>query len=656
MASENVVGLDIVARLDAFRAEMAKIPEIGGKEAKALTAQLSKEIKAAETAAKKAADAAKTVKPAMDQAADSTKRFGDNAGKLGSNAGKLAGILDTLVPGAGDLARTVADVADAGEVASTASAGFGVSLGSILTVAGPVAIAIGALALAYNHYKAELDEAERKQEQALHISEDVQGLTEQITKAKRDLAKAVGGETAAVAEAVEVAERWNEAGAKSNTTLKEKEAELRAALATEQAYVSDGLMSHQREVARLTGALEQNTSEQKRNTDLAKLGAETELEAKEAARLRAGADAHVAKTLADKATALSKASAKQAEEAEATRKATTAALAYVDALQSIADIGHEAERSQMDAYDKLADDREKQLDTITKQKKEAARQAAAAGGDYAQAEAVAEEKAATSRAAVWDAYYADLDTLRKEDAEKAKVTTDAAAEAEAAALEQLYTDGARMAADAASAIQESFAGAYDALTENVTDLMDYQEAAGEHLTDSQKKELAQRVKEQKKAARAAFEAQKIAAMATAAINTALAVSQALGSAPWPYNLIPAGFALAAGIAEEVAIASTQPAFHSGGPLDLAPDEMSITARRGEYMVNPAGRAILGDDTLRAANAGKNTGTGGGGGNVYAVSVYKHTRQVDRWKTDGLLAGDPISKAIQAGKLVGHRTR
>lgn len=61
MANE-VVGIDIVARLDGFRAELAKIPDIGGKEAKALVGQLSREIKGAERASRAAAAAARVHK------------------------------------------------------------------------------------------------------------------------------------------------------------------------------------------------------------------------------------------------------------------------------------------------------------------------------------------------------------------------------------------------------------------------------------------------------------------------------------------------------------------------------------------------------------------------------------------------------------------
>jgi hypothetical protein len=56
--ANEVVGIDIVARLDGFREELAKIPDIGSKEAKQLAAQLSREIKAAERASKRAGKAA----------------------------------------------------------------------------------------------------------------------------------------------------------------------------------------------------------------------------------------------------------------------------------------------------------------------------------------------------------------------------------------------------------------------------------------------------------------------------------------------------------------------------------------------------------------------------------------------------------------------
>jgi hypothetical protein len=177
----------------------------------------------------------------------------------------------------------------------------------------------------------------------------------------------------------------------------------------------------------------------------------------------------------------------------------------------------------------------------------------------------------------------------------------------------------------------------------------------DHLTDSQQAALEERTDNAKDAARKQFNAAKAAKVAEAIASTALAAINAIAQSPppSPFGLIGAGIAVAAGVAAAASISSTQPSFHKGGPLYMAPDEMSITARRGEYMLNPTGRQEIGDQRLRDANAGKG---GGGGGQVIAVSVYKHTRQVDTWKRDGLLAGDPIGRAISKGKLVGHRSR
>jgi hypothetical protein len=63
--ANEVVGIDIIARLDGFREELAKIPDIGSKEAKQLAAQLSREIKSAERASARAAKAAKSSADAM---------------------------------------------------------------------------------------------------------------------------------------------------------------------------------------------------------------------------------------------------------------------------------------------------------------------------------------------------------------------------------------------------------------------------------------------------------------------------------------------------------------------------------------------------------------------------------------------------------------
>lgn len=240
----------------------------------------------------------------------------------------------------------------------------------------------------------------------------------------------------------------------------------------------------------------------------------------------------------------------------------------------------------------------------------------------------------------------ERDAKRRADEEKRRI-----AETERA-RQQAMQQSLDVASNVTGAMSFGWGQAHEVMLNDAVRLERYQTEAGEHLTAAQNRQLTKRIQAQKRAARNAFEVQQAAAGAQAAVQTALAVATALGSAPWPASLIPAAGALAAGVAQQQAIARQRPSFHRGGGVDLAPDELTATVRRSEFVLNPTGRDMLGDSQLHRANAGQSMG---GGQDVIAVSVYKHTRQVDRWKRDGLSSGDPISRAIQRGRLVGHRS-
>ena len=96
------------------------------------------------------------------------------------------------------------------------------------------------------------------------------------------------------------------------------------------------------------------------------------------------------------------------------------------------------------------------------------------------------------------------------------------------------------------------------------------------------------------------------------------------------------------------IAAQQPAFHSGGAVDLAPDEGLRRLRDREFVANPTGRSVLGDRALERANAGIAPDTGG----AVVVQVYKHSRQVDRYEADRLAAGSPVARALLQGRKPG----
>lgn len=120
-----------------------------------------------------------------------------------------------------------------------------------------------------------------------------------------------------------------------------------------------------------------------------------------------------------------------------------------------------------------------------------------------------------------------------------------------------------------------------------------------------------------------FRTMKAAALVEASINTALGVTQSLGSAPFPANIVLGALTLAAGGVQIGLIASQQPNFHRGGIMrsdraGLAGDEraFSATTRANEAVVltQQAMGAFAGQ--LSRVNAGE--GMGGGMAPVYVM--------------------------------------
>lgn len=132
------------------------------------TSAATKSVKEIGPAAK---EAAKEVSSAMNKAENSiedvgeeaktaakkTKELGDAAGDTATNAGQLSGALDLVSPAAGDVARVVADAADALEV-------FTRALNVSKAVAGGVAVVVAALGAGYLYLRDQLNEAEAAQE------------------------------------------------------------------------------------------------------------------------------------------------------------------------------------------------------------------------------------------------------------------------------------------------------------------------------------------------------------------------------------------------------------------------------------------------------------------------------------------------------------
>jgi hypothetical protein len=155
------------------------------------------------------------------------------------------------------------------------------------------------------------------------------------------------------------------------------------------------------------------------------------------------------------------------------------------------------------------------------------------------------------------------------------------------------------------------------------------------------------LEEHKKAAMAAWVVGHIAAIAQAAINIPLTISQTIaqmGATPLGIGLAVAG-GVTAGIALGAVIAEPAPSFHSGGMITgrnigSDPNAVSISARPGEFVSTPAAVSRLGRDTLEDAERGRAPSRGGSG-----TRFYYEGRDLDRLHSDRLRAvGSPLSAA------------
>jgi hypothetical protein len=144
MANETIA-IDVVARLDQLKAELNSIPGVGDKAAKALVANLERELKKANAAAKSTASS-------FDQLSTKT-------GKAVQTMGALGGVVGQINP---DLGRAVTAAGSLSGVMSALSAA-GITAAGVL---GPVAVAIAAGAAAYAYLAREADAADAAVEKA----------------------------------------------------------------------------------------------------------------------------------------------------------------------------------------------------------------------------------------------------------------------------------------------------------------------------------------------------------------------------------------------------------------------------------------------------------------------------------------------------------
>lgn len=635
--AENEVGIDIRARLDRFRQDMAAIPDIGGKEAKALAAQLQKDIRAAERAARAAAKASRDARKESLTAADAFKRAGDAAEAAGSGFGKAAQAAGVLPGPLGQVFQSLADLADGGEVALQMGESLGVSFGIVAAAGGALAVALGGLTAAYYAVEGGIARAAAEAEAYREINASLVPTIRALEDAQLDLLVASDQMTAARAREEAAALAAGRGVRDFASAQADQRAELKATIAESEKWLSvvnailpaqvnlggaaadavfgwsASIESANRQLGALDAAVVEEAENQKGlRQALQDTNQETEQQRQADEAARKAKDAHAAAIRRTEEAARAQAEAYRETlrlmDEDTQRSADVAA--GIDALRAAAD---DAADARLSGEAKLRDALGERLAQLEEEYQRTVQMAATdrerldAAAAYTLARVEAERTALT-----------EIDKLRTDASEKE--------------MERLRDEAAerRRANDA---YLGSIGGLYGAIA-------DVAAATNDAMTE-----------DQKEAALAAFYIAQAAAAAQAGINTFLGISAALATGN-PAGAVAAGIA---GVAAEIQILSAPPPkFHSG----LEPDEYAATLKRGEAVLSTQGVAAAGGpEAIRAFNAGQAAG-GGAAAPMGRIVVVKHKHKVfEAQVEENVRAGGAVARAVaRAAGRRGHRRK
>lgn len=645
MAGE--IDLKVSADIGDLRRQLESIPGITAEQAKLMVAELDRGYKKAEKAA---AASAKATRASMKQAEEATRKaaeagkdLGDKFGSVGSGAGKLAGALDMLAPGLGGIGQGMADLADVGEVAA----------GSLGGLAAPALVTLAAVAAVAVPVIMHLEAAQAAEAEAARVMGTANAYARSELDLQRiaalDLAVATGAMTEAQRTESDIrAQGAERLGTYLETLTKTTEETLLAenkvrAIATTLGDLATAGLSV---VGPLLLVAEAMGAQVPTVSDLtSKLTDYMGLTGKVAKAEQNAAVAHNVATQAAKKTrdAQVGAAAAKLKHTSATKDlraelqksaADKEADAAATMLQKDAtDLGAEVERIMGEEFNRTATEAEKlQVRLLSLQEATAALAAQGADIDTTRAQEVLTAQVAAA-----------------EEAARVKAADDTK-KAQAAQLDadiDFYARRAEIANGAADVIAAYSQYKLDQQVLAYDDAVAAQDALGKGASEAEKKRAADDVAEKRKQAMIGFMIDKAAKLTQALTATALATINALSMPPAP-NFVAAGLAAAGGAVQVATIAAARPSFHSGGMADFAPDEASAIVRRGEAVLSPAGRAAIGDDTIRAANAGTSSGQ-----TIVVQQVYRH-RVFDSFVRDNLRTRGHLSRALGSGSRAGQR--
>lgn len=643
------VNLTVSAELGDLRRQLESIPGITADQARLMVAELDRGYKKAEKAA---ASAAKATRASMKQAEEATrkaseagKELGDKFGNVGSSAGKLSGALDMLAPGLGSVGQGIADLADVGEVAAGSLGGFAtpalVGLAAAAALLGPALL----------HLEAEMAaEAEAARVMGT-ANEYARSELELQRTAALDLAVATGAMTEAQRNEADIratsADRLGTYLGTLTATIEEtRKAELRNIAIAETIGSIIDTVNKLNPLFWLMKSIMGDTLPTA--TDLTKkfadyVGVTGKLEA---AEKNAAAAATVAteatKKTVDAQLKASKAKTSHAAAARTVTKAVKEEKVATDALNDASRTIAQAQAAELTESQKLTAQLGELLAERTKLS-EAGKLTADLATKYG-ADQLALQTMITDAKIEEEtrAYTAEQELIAK-----TAEAQEAARTADLEATMAYWQQRTSIANQATGVIADATQFVMDQSVQSYQDALDAQRNLADSASSATKKAAADEVKAKKKEALKWFYIDKAAKLAQAVTAGALAVVNALATFPAP-NYVASGLAAASGAIQIATIAAARPSFHSGGMNDYAPDEASAIVRRGEAVLSPEGRRAIGDDTIRAANAGVAQSQ-----TIVVQQVYRH-RVFNDFIRDNLKTRSPLAQALGAGARTGQR--
>ena len=557
------------------------------------TSQLTAASKQASAAIAATGDAADKAQSKMDALNEEASRVGDGFGKVGGSAAKAAGAVGMLSPAAGDAVGSLADLADVGEMAAEASAALGVSAMAVSVALAAIASAAALAAAAYTGWNEETATATRLTEQQNALTAAMAPLYEDTEAAIRAARVELGLMTEAQAEMIDAGLAGLAQYQEATEATRKRLSELRASQASMTGQVQQFLgdvgealpLQEYNVLAQVIDAATTSTDEF--NTEEGRL---QDGLTQSAAELKRNREAHTALTKAkaqSKAATVAMITADEAAEAAAKARADAEARlkreieerqkkeqAYADGLAGLRQIETEANADRLSELDAL---KKKRDDDIAALNQSISTQLKATEGNELKQQQI-EQAGQAARLAIQQRFERDKGKIIAQS--NAKIAED-----NAAALAELEEQN-RAAAEASLQISSDLFGSVSDLAGSLMD-------AG--------------LAKSKEGLRALFGVQQAAAVAQAAINTALAVSNALAlPLPPPLPQIAAVAAGIAGAAQVAAITSTAPpSFRSG----YMPDQQLAFIEPQSEIVAPASavQALGGRDAARDAFAGMSGG-------------------------------------------------